>query len=374
MDDRRPRRDERDDGAWLESRGRGAPLIVAAVVAAAAAGVALLARARTPAYGFAGRVVLVTGGSRGLGLVLARRLVRDGASVALMARDAGELARARSTFPTPASVLTIAGDVRRQEDCDRAVADTLERFGRLDVLVNNAGVIVSAPLGATTDDDFQWLMDVHCWGTLRMTRAAVPALSRRAGARVVNICSIGGKVPVPHLAAYSASKFAQAGLSAVLAQELAADGITVSTVYPGLMRAGSHLHARFRGQLRTEFGAFALASGLPGVSMSVERAARLILAAVRRGQAEIVVPFTVRQIAAAAAVAPNVAARVLRQVARTLPAGPGGIHRGVDAPPTRGADIGLPPLVRAAVVLSERAATRNNERGAPGPAASPGAV
>lgn len=345
-----------------QPRRQVAPLVIAGVMGAAALALGWLARARRVRYSFTGKVVLITGGSRGLGLVIARRLAREGASVALMARDRAELDRATASFPPSDDVFTVAGDVRGQDDCDRAVAATIQHFGALDVLVNNAGVIVSAPLGETTDDDFHWLMDVHCWGTLQMTRAAVPHLMGRPDARIANICSIGGKVPVPHLAAYSASKFAQAGLSAVLAQELAADGITVSTVYPGLMRVGSHLNARFRGDLRKEFGAFALASGLPGVSMSVERAARLILDGVRRGQPEVVAPFLVRQVAKTTAVAPNVAAHVLQRVAAALPDGADGIRRGSDGPPTRGAEIGLPPLVEAAVVLSERAATRNNER------------
>jgi short-subunit dehydrogenase len=183
----------------------------------------------------------------------------------------------------------------------------------------------------------------------------------RRQARVVNICSIGGKIAVPHLAVYCASKFAQGGLSAVLAEELRGRGVTVSTVYPGLMRTGSHLNARFRGDLQREFAAFALASGLPGVSMGAERAARLILAGVRRGRAEIVVPFTVRQIARLAAMAPNLVSTVMGWVNRALPDG-SEEQRSDPMGSTPGAELRLPTPVRSAIVLSERAATRNNER------------
>ena len=325
----------------------------------------LLALARTwPArYSFAGKVVLITGGSRGLGLVMARQLAAEGARVALMARDEDELARAADTVAPRPHVLVVPGDVRVPADCARAVATTVAHFSRLDVLINNAGIIVSAPAGCTSLDDLRATMDVHFWGMIHMTSAALPHLLVRRDARVANICSIGAKLAVPHLSAYCASKFAQAGLSAVLSQELRGQGVTVSTVYPGLMRTGSHLNARFRGDVQKEFAAFALASGLPGVSMGAERAARLILAGVRRGQAEIVVPFTVRQIARLAAIAPNRFSTLMGWVSRALPDGTG--ERSIDAiVPARGADLRLPSPVRSAIVLSERAATRNNERSA----------
>ena len=334
--------------------------IPAALLATAAVGLAagVLGRRR---YSFAGKVVLVTGGSRGLGLVMARQLVREGATVVLMARDRAELARAAGSISRREQVLVSPGDVAVAADCQRVVADTLARCGRLDVLVNNAGVIVSAPVETTTVDDFRTLMDVHFWGTLHMTRAALPLLRRQPGARVVNICSIGGRIPVPHLSAYCASKFAQGALSAVLSEELRPHGVTVCTVYPGLMRTGSHLNARFRGDVAREFAAFALASGLPGVSMSAARAATQILSAVRRGRAEAIVPFTVRQVARLAALAPNSALSMLGLVNRALPDGSGG-SRFEPMAPVRGEQVPLNAVVRAAVVLNERAATRNNER------------
>jgi NAD(P)-dependent dehydrogenase (short-subunit alcohol dehydrogenase family) len=205
-------------------------------------------------------------------------------------------------------------------------------------------------------------MDVHFWGMIHMTSAALPHLLGRPGARIANICSIGARVAVPHLSAYCASKFAQAGLSAVLAQELRPRGVTVSTIHPGLMRTGSHLNARFRGELQKEFAVFALASGLPVISMGAERAGRLILSAVRRGQAEVVVPFTYRQAAKLAGLAPNAVSHILGWVNRALPDGSDRDHTVEPLVPIKGADLPLPTAVRSAIVLSERAATRNNER------------
>jgi NAD(P)-dependent dehydrogenase (short-subunit alcohol dehydrogenase family) len=329
---------------------------------AAAVGVVSLLRSR-PEYVFAGKTVLITGGSRGLGLVLARALVARGAAVALMARQPAEIAQAVESLGPEARALGVAGDVRVPESCAQVVDEVASRFGRLDVLVNNAGVILSAPLSRTSIDDFQALMDVHFWGTIHMTSAALPHLLARPGSRVANICSIGAKVPIPHLSAYCASKFAQAGLSSVLSQELRRHGVIVSTIFPGLMRTGSHLHARFRGDAAREYRLFALAAGTPVTAMSAERAARAILRGVARGQAELTLPGSMRLAARTAALAPNLTAAVLAEVNRWLPDGriPAPTVAGRSAP-VRGGDLPLPPAVRAAIVLGERAAGRNNER------------
>jgi NAD(P)-dependent dehydrogenase (short-subunit alcohol dehydrogenase family) len=321
--------------------------------------VALVAARRRPRYEFHHRVVAITGGSRGLGLAMARAFSRQGARVALLARDGAELARAKASLPATAAVLTVECDVRDPVQARQAVATITAAWGGLDVLVNNAGVILSAPFDETTDDDFAALMNVHLWGTLHMSRAALPYLARRRGARIVNIVSIGGKVGVPHLTAYCASKFAQAGLSAALGEELRASGVRVVTVFPGLMRTGSHLNARFKGNLAAEYRSFALAATLPGISMGAARAARAIVAATRRGQAEAVLPFTVRQAARAAALAPGTVAAAFGAVNRLLPSGH---DRRTGRSGVRGADIGLSASVRAAATLGERAADRYNQR------------
>ncbi|MGC4080795.1 MAG: SDR family NAD(P)-dependent oxidoreductase [Vicinamibacterales bacterium] len=182
---------------------RSLPATAAAAVGALATigGVALwLERRSRRRFDFAGKVVLITGGSRGLGLVLARGLVEKGARVALMARQRDELDRAVGSVGDEASVYAVAGDVRSAESCSRVVDAVVARFGRLDVLINNAGVILSAPIAETSEADFHALMDVHFWGALRMTRAALPQLVDSQG-RIATVCSIGGKIAVPHLSA-----------------------------------------------------------------------------------------------------------------------------------------------------------------------------
>ena len=161
---------------------------------------------------------------------------------------------------------------------------TTERFGRMDVLVNNAGIISVGPAQAMTRQDFAEAMDVDFWGTLNPILAVLPQMRERRGGRIVNITSIGGKVSVPHLLPYSCAKFAATALSEGLRAELARDGIVVTTIVPGLLRTGSYDQALFKGDHAGEYDWFSVSDNLPGQSISAERAAREIVRATRRGE------------------------------------------------------------------------------------------
>ena len=328
--------------------------MLATAVAAGAIGLAIAARYRAR-YDFANRVVVITGGSRGLGLVLARELASRGASLGLLARDAIELARARRSIDSDSLVQLLPADVTDAAQVEQAFSTMVRRFGRIDVVINNAGQILSAPFEDTTPEDFKAMLDVHFWGTFNVSRAALPHLARHGEGRIINVCSIGGRVPIPHLSAYCASKYAQAGLSAVMAEELRAKGIRVTTVLPGLMRTGSHLQAWFKGERPTEFALFSLVGGAPGTSMSAERAARLILSAAARGRSDAVIPFTYRQLSKLTAMFPNATVESLAAVSEMMP-----------GPQTRvaaqGKRLRLPKLVRRVTALNEQAADRNNQR------------
>ena len=323
-------------------------------IALGALGMAAALRYRNR-YRFENKVVVITGGSRGLGLVLARELASQGASLGLLARDAIELARARRTINSDSLVQLLPADVTNPAQVEQAFSTMIRQFGRIDVVINNAGQILSAPFDDTTPDDFKAMLDVHFWGTLNVSRAALPHLARHGDGRIVNICSIGARIPIPHLSAYCASKYAQAGLSAVMAEELRSKGIRVTTVLPGLMRTGSHLQAWFKGQRATEFALFSLLGGSPGTSMSAERAARLILDAAARGRADAVIPFTVRQIAKLSAAFPNATVASLASVNAMIPEGRARVA-------TQGRQLRLPGVVRGLTALNERAADRNNQR------------
>ena len=233
-------------------------------------------------FDFHNKVVLITGGSRGLGLVLAREFAAEGARIAICARDPHELERAVediAKFGT--EVLAVPCDVTGQEDVNHLVGEVVKRFGGIDVLVNNAGTIATGPMETMTVGDYEEAMKTHFYGPLYTTLAVLPHLRQRGGGRIVNISSIGGKVAVPHLLPYSASKFALTGFSEGLRAEVQKDNIFVTTVCPGLMRTGSPRNAVFKGRHREEYTWFHVLDALPGSSMSAVRAARQIVNACR---------------------------------------------------------------------------------------------
>jgi NAD(P)-dependent dehydrogenase (short-subunit alcohol dehydrogenase family) len=294
---------------------KGLMLLGAGLAGALAARVFL----REP-FDFRGKVIVITGGSRGLGLALARQLADAGARLALLARDEGELERAAQDIASRgANVLTLACDVREEAGVARAIGEVVARWGGVDVLINNAGVIQVGPLDHMTTDDFANALATHFWGPLHTTLAVLPHMRRRGGGRIVNISSIGGRVAVPHLLPYSASKFALVGLSDGLRAELAAEKIKVTTVSPGLMRTGSHYNAQFKGQHARELAWFALFDALPISSISVERAARQIVEACRRGDPSLTISWQAQLLAAANALLPSVGATLTAAMARFLP-------------------------------------------------------
>ena len=234
-------------------------------------------------FSYPGRVAIITGGSRGLGLLMARQLRKEGARVALLARNREELVRAKELLGDSSSVLTIACDVAERTLVRQAIEIVAHHFGRIDMLINNAGVIQVGPLEHMTYGDYHQAMNVHFWGALHCTEAVLPYMRQRRCGRIVNIASIGGLIAVPHLAPYSASKFALVGYSDAVRAEVAKDGIRVTTVCPGLMRTGSAVNALVKGRHEAEFAWFGTLSSLPLVSIDARRAARKIIEAARRG-------------------------------------------------------------------------------------------
>ena len=279
---------------------------------------------RTVSYPLRGKVVLITGGSRGLGLVLARHICARGGNVALIARDAEELARAKSDLATRRStVMTIQCDLLDSEQIQAAVRRVIDRFGKIDILINNAGIIEVGPLEHLMREDFERAIRLHFWAPFELISQIVPEMRIWGGGRIVNISSIGGKVAVPHMASYSASKFALTGFSDAIRAELARDNIHVTTVAPGLMRTGSHVNAKFKGRHDDEFAWFAASAGAPLISMNADRAARKILAACRRGQPSLTLTFAARKIVLGNALFPNLTGYLMKFVNRLLP-GTGG--------------------------------------------------
>ncbi len=217
--------------------------------------------------------------------------------------------------------LTISCDIGDRNEAQRAIKRVAERYGRIDVLINDAGTMEVGPVEHMAIEDFEKAMSVHFWGPLYLTLAALPylRLSRDHSARIVNISSIGGRVAVPHLVPYCASKFALTGLSDGLRSELAKDGVRVTTVLPGLMRTGSPYNAWFKGKHEAEFAWFTVLDSLPGLSIDAERAARQVVNACRYGDAELAITPQARLAIIADAIVPSIVARSMGLVNRLLP-------------------------------------------------------
>jgi 3-oxoacyl-[acyl-carrier protein] reductase len=178
---------------------------------------------------------MVTGGSRGIGLAIARALVAEGVSVSVTGLHDASLSAARAKIESagPAAVETLRADVRRHDEIERAIAATVGRFGGLDILVNNAGVGIFEDVAEMTPGQWGEIIDTNLTGVFNACHVAIPYLRRRGGGFIVNISSLSGTNPFAHGAAYCASKAGLNAFSEALMQELRYDGIRVSYVMPG---------------------------------------------------------------------------------------------------------------------------------------------
>ncbi len=332
--------------------------ILGLVAVAAGACVVKSLLGRSSDYDFKDKVVLITGGSRGLGLVTAREFARAGARLVICARDEDELDRARLDLERHGSeVITLGCDVTRRTDVLEMVAAIDSQLGGIDVLVNNAGVIQMGPIEVMTHADFEKAMNAHFWAPLNTMMAVLPRMRQKKSGRIVNISSIGGKVSVPHLVPYCASKFALTGLSRGMRTELLKDGIAVTTVCPGLMRTGSPRNAGFKGRHREEYAWFSISDALPLLSVSAENAARQIVSACRRGRAELVISVPAKLAVLFDTLMPEVTSNLFGLANKLLLPGPGGI--GEREAKGEQSESALSPSWLT--TLNERAAVRNNE-------------
>lgn len=310
-----------------------------------------------PKYSFAGKIVLITGGSRGLGLVLAREFAKEEAKIVICARDAEELERAQTDLEGHgAEIYPVVCDVRDEREVQAMVFAVNQHFGQIDVLVNNAGVIQVGPLEVQTKKDFEEAMDIHFWAPFYTMQAVIPEMRQRGEGKIINIASIAGKMAVPHLAPYCASKFALVGLSNAMNVELAKDGISVTTVCPGLMRTGSHINAYFKGKNEQEFALFSIGNALPLTSISAESAAREIVEACREGKSEAILSVQAKLAAAMNAKFPELVSGIAGLVNQILP-GAGGI--GVNKTTGKASTSFISPSFLTKIL--DNASVRNNE-------------
>jgi short-subunit dehydrogenase len=242
-----------------------------------------------------GQVAVINGGSSGLGLALAHRFGRAGLKLVLAARNEEQLHEAERSLLSAGSIadardiLLVACDLSEAKQAAYLIEETLSCFGPPEILINNAGIIEVGPVESHPLEAFERAMAVNYFGALYAIHAVLPSLLRRRQGSIVNISSIGGKMAVPHLLPYVASKFALTGLSEGLHSELRHKGIRVTTVCPGLMRTGGEDHAYFRGQVQKEAAWFKAAARTPLLAASASHAADVVFDAVNRGRAEVTI-------------------------------------------------------------------------------------
>lgn len=329
-----------------------------------ALGVGLVLAARTiirkkRAYDLDGKVVLVTGGSRGLGLVLARQLARQNAKIAICSRQDEQLDRAEAELrEAGADVLALNCDMTVQSDVERMVKRVQSHFGHIDVLINNAGIIQVGPLENLSLHDFEEAMNTNFYGPLYAVMAVLPHMRQRQQGRIVNISSVGGKVSLPHMLPYSASKFALGGLSKGLRSELSRHGIVVTTVFPGLVRTGSPRNVPVKGNHEAEYAWFKTADSMPLLSASAEATADQIIGAMKKGTAELVTTLPGKLLSLMNEVLPELTADVFSLTNRLLPraaTGAAGFQR------RYGHEVESGASSNAIARTSDEAAEQNNE-------------
>lgn len=310
-----------------------------------------------------GRVALITGGSRGLGLEMARVLVESGAKVAICARNEEDLESARrelniiaTDIGNPHEVLSIPCDVTDQAQVQAMIRQIKEHFGPVEILINNASTVQVGPLEEMETREFEESINIHYWAPFYTMEEVLPEMRKRGEGRIVNISSIGGKVSIPHLLPYSAGKHALVGLSEGYRAELLKDNIYVTTVCPGLMRTGSPKNALFKGKHREEQSWFTLGDSLWVSSVSARNAAEEIVGACRTGQSTLVLSPQAKLLAGVNGLFPGLVSDVLGLVNRLLPE-PGGIGKERMKGHESESDISPSKFTEA----TEKAARRNNE-------------
>ncbi|GAB6930428.1 SDR family oxidoreductase [Paenibacillus sp. JCM 10914] len=185
------------------------------------------------------KVVLITGGSRGIGLETAVTFALEGAKVAICARDEEQLAAAADHIrhATASEVLAIAADVTKPEECIQAVSDTVQHYGRLDILVNNAGTAAAKPFELIEDEQWASDLDLKLFGAIRFSRAAVPHIRENGGGAIINVTTSWAKTPPASSMPSSVSRAAGQAMTKAMSHDLAPDRIRVNTVCVGMIRS-----------------------------------------------------------------------------------------------------------------------------------------
>ena len=348
-------------GSGRNNDGLIAALAVAAGAIGAAAAVRAWLRSRA-ALDLNGKNILITGGSRGLGLILARKLAAQGARIVICARDAEELTRARqdiaTTSPDAPPVITLVCDLTEKAQIKQLIEGAQAQLGGpIEVLIHNAGIIQVGPMETQTEADYEEAMNIHFWAAYHLAHEVLPSMRTRRAGRIAFVASLGGKAPIPHMLPYCTSKFALVGFGEGLRAELLKDNIFVTTICPGTIRTGSPRNAYFKGQHDKEYTWFYMSDSLPGISQSADACANEIIDAVVHGDAEIITSLPGKALALFHGILPGVTSDLMGQVNKILPA-PGGI--GTER--RKGHESQMLISLGILTVLTEKAEEDNNQK------------
>jgi short-subunit dehydrogenase len=252
-----------------------------------------------------GNVVLITGASQGIGAACASEFARAGASLSLTARSEDGLKKA-----APSEALVTAGDVTSDSDRRRIVDRTLERFGKIDILINNAGAGLYMPSWNAPVEEARWLMELNFFAVLALTQLVVPQMRARRDGMIVNVSSVAGKVPLPWMTLYSASKYALGALTEGLGMELRRDGIRAMTVCPGYVKTAFQENAHGgrvpEGVSRTR-----------RFAITAEECARAIRRGIERDARTVVTPWAAWLLVVAMRVAPGLVTAQMAAMTRS---------------------------------------------------------
>jgi short-subunit dehydrogenase len=255
----------------------------------------------------AGKIVVVTGASMGIGEAIAKTFTDQGASVVMLSRDAGRVEAARARVGHSERTLAMACDVKHREDVDRAIGLTLHHFGRIDVWVNNAGHGMLDSVAQMEMAACREMFETNFFGAVGTMQAVIPVMRQQGGGTIINISSVAGHIPVLFHAAYSATKFALNAIGKAAGVELKKDGIHVLTVCPGRVRTLFSENA-VHGKEVKRVG--------PGRGISAERVARATLRGYLKQKREVIVPWTMHLPVKIYQLFPGLVERAMERMAR----------------------------------------------------------
>ncbi len=308
-------------------------------------------------FNYQNKVVFVTGGARGLGLEMARLLGAEGAKLAICSRNAEQLEKARKELEAlGVPVLSLTCDVKEQKEVASAIEAIQQHYGRIDVLINNAGFISVGPLENMTTHEFEEAMRTHFWGPLYAMQAVLPLMKKQGQGRIINVSSVAGIASLPHMVPYSTSKAALINLSEGYREEYIKHKIYITLAIPGLVRTGAHENAAIKGKQEQEFTWFSVLDANRLTSASAKKVAKQILEGGRYGVSRVIMPIHANLFSVLQGVAPGLTTDFLSLINSLLPKA-----ASEDTGRLKGYNINDEHIPNVLTKAGDNAAQKNNE-------------